>query len=193
MEKIEFRQLSIADHPLLKVLEQEKIVSEQATRVEKSKLLPELLLGYNLNSFKGTGPDNRTYDASPRFHSVQLGVAVPVFSKGQRARIETARLAETIASDELQNAQFELKKRVQELSQRYQTSLDIVDQYETEGLKNAEIVFETVQKKFSNGAIDYLEFVTLVNQAISLKSNYTDALWQLNENAILLHYIMINR
>ncbi len=93
----------------------------------------------------------------------------------------------------MQNAQFELKKRVQELSQRYQTSLDIVDQYETEGLKNAEIVFETVQKKFSNGAIDYLEFVTLVNQAISLKSNYTDALWQLNENAILLHYIMINR
>lgn len=193
MEKIEFRQLSITDHPLLKVLEQEKIVSEQATRVEKSKLLPELLLGYNLNSFKGTGPDNRTYDASPRFHSVQLGVAVPLFSKGQRARIETARLAETIASDELQNAQFELKKRVQELSQRYQTSLDIVDQYETEGLKNAEIVFETVQKKFSNGAIDYLEFVTLVNQAILLKSNYTDALWQLNENAILLHYIMINR
>ncbi len=193
MEKVQFRQLSIVDHPLLKVLEQEKIVSEQTTMVEKSKLLPQLLLGYNLNSFKGAGPDNRTYDASPRFHAVQLGFAIPVFSKGQRARVETARLAETIAGDELQNAQFELKKQVQELSQRYQTSLDIVEQYESEGLKNAEIVFETVQKKFSNGAIDYLEFVTLVNQAISLKSNYIDALWQLNENAILLHYIMINR
>jgi len=124
---------------------------------------------------------------------VQLGLSIPLFSSGQRARIETARLAETIASDELQNAQSALERRAQEFSQRYQTSLAIVNQYESEGLKNATIVFETAQKQFSNGAIDYLEFVTLINQAISLKSSYTDALWQLNENAIQLHYIMINQ
>ena len=193
VEKAIFVQSSVVDHPLLKVLEQEKIIAAQATAVEKSRLLPQLLLGYNLNSFKGAGPDNRIYDASPRFHSVQLGLSIPVFSSGQRARIETTRLAETIASDELQNAQSALERRVQEFSQRYQTNLAIVNQYESEGLKNATIVFETAQKQFSNGAIDYLEFVTLINQAISLKSSYTDALWQLNENAIQLHYIMINQ
>jgi len=191
--KVVFNPPSLEGHPLLKVLEQGKTVSEQATAVEKSRLLPQLQLGYNLNSFKGAGPDNRTYDASPRFHSVQLGLSIPVFSKGQHARIETARLAETIASDELQNAQSALEKRVQEFTQRYQTNLTIVDQYETEGLKNAAIVFETAQMQFSKGTIDYLEFVTLVNQAISLKSSYTDALWQLNENAIQLYYIMINQ
>lgn len=193
VEKATFVQSSVADHPLLKVLQQEKIVAAHTTAMEKSRLLPQLLLGYNLNSFKGAGPDNRIYDASPRFHSVQLGLSIPVFSSGQRARIETARLAETIASDELQNAQSALERRSQEFAQRYQTSLAIVDQYESEELKNAAIVFETAQKQFSNGAIDYLEFVTLINQAIALKSSYTDALWQLNENAIQLHYIMINQ
>ncbi|QIH34066.1 CusA/CzcA family heavy metal efflux RND transporter [Sphingobacterium sp. DR205] len=191
--RVVFNPPSIENHPLLKVLEQGKIVAEQATAVERSKLLPQLQLGYNLNSFKGVGPDNNTYDASPRFHSVQIGLAVPVFSKGQKARVEASRLAEAIAEDEYQNAEFALERRKQELSHRYKSSFDIVDQYETSELKNADTIFITAQRQFSNGAINYLEFVTLVNQAISLKSNYADALWQLNESAIQLHYIMLNQ
>ncbi|MGE8293553.1 MAG: CusA/CzcA family heavy metal efflux RND transporter, partial [Sphingobacterium sp.] len=75
--KVVFNPPSLEGHPLLKVLEQGKTVAEQATAVEKSRLLPQLQIGYNLNSFKGVGPDNKTYDASPRFHSVQLGLAIP--------------------------------------------------------------------------------------------------------------------
>ncbi|MEI2272975.1 CusA/CzcA family heavy metal efflux RND transporter [Sphingobacterium sp. ML3W] len=191
--KVAFNPPSIENHPLLKVLKHGKIVADQATAVEKSKLLPQLQLGYNLNSFKGVGPDNRTYDANPRFHSVQVGLAIPVFSKGQKARVEASRLAEAIAEDEYQNAEFALERRKQEFSQRYKSSFDIIDQYETSELKNADTIFEMAQKQFSNGAINYLELVTLVNQAISLKSNYADALWQLNESAIQLHYIMLNQ
>ncbi|MNX64865.1 Outer membrane efflux protein [compost metagenome] len=191
--KVFFNPPSLEGHPLLKVLEQGKTVAEQATAVEKSKLLPQLQLGYNLNSFKGVGPNNKTYGASPRFHSLQLGLAIPVFAKGQKARVEASRLAEEIADDEYHNAEIALVKRKQELSQRFQSSLDVVGHYETSELKNADTIFETAQKQFSNGAINYLEFVTLVNQAISLKSNYADALWQLNESAIQLHYIMLNQ
>jgi cobalt-zinc-cadmium resistance protein CzcA len=45
----------------------------------------------------------------------------------------------------------------------------------TTGLKNAQLIFETANKQFSNGDINYLDWVMLTNQAINLQSNYMDA------------------
>jgi len=69
-----------ASHPLLHVLEQQKTVAGKQTEVEKSRLLPGLQIGYNLNSFKGMGPDDKLYSATPQFHSVMVGVGIPIFS-----------------------------------------------------------------------------------------------------------------
>ncbi|RFS19668.1 CusA/CzcA family heavy metal efflux RND transporter [Chitinophaga silvatica] len=191
------KALFVADetniHPALKVLEQQKVVAEQQTSLEKSKMLPGLQLGYNLNSFKGTGADNKTYDATPRFSSVQVGVSVPLFTTGQKARISASKVAASVAENDFQNAQFTLKKQYEQLLQAYKSNLDIVNKYETTELKNAEIITETAQKQFINGEINYLEFAILINQTIALKSNYADALWKLNENAIQLQYITINQ
>ncbi|WP_300603999.1 CusA/CzcA family heavy metal efflux RND transporter [Niabella sp.] len=179
-------------HPMLQVLEQQQVIAVQQTAVERSKLLPGWQLGYNLNSFKGMGPDETLYDASPRFHSVQAGISVPLFSRGQKARIEASKMAAGIEADHLENARAALKKQYEQLLQAYKSNLGIVQQYETSELKNAQIIVETAKKQFLNGAINYLEFVVLVNQAVLVRSNYAEAIWKLNENAIALQYITIN-
>ncbi|HAH58456.1 MAG TPA: TolC family protein, partial [Bacteroidales bacterium] len=66
----------------------------------------------------------------------------------------------------------------------YQTNLEIINRYETDELKNADIITKTAQQQFINGEINYLEFVMLVNQAVLLKSNYADALLKLNESVV---------
>jgi cobalt-zinc-cadmium resistance protein CzcA len=63
---------TLTDHPLLKIWEQQKNISEQIA-LEKAKMLPGLQLAYNLNSFKGMGADDKVYNATPQFHSVQVG------------------------------------------------------------------------------------------------------------------------
>ena len=183
----------ISSHPLLKMLEQQKTVAEKQTEVEKSKLLPGLQLAYNLNSFKGTGADDKIYNATPQFHSVMLGVGIPIFSGGQKARIEASKMAENIAENDRINTEFSLNKKATQLRQIYQTNLEIVNRYESSELKNAEIITETAQKQFLNGEINYLEFVMLINQTLALKSNYTDALLKLNESAIELQYLTLNQ
>lgn len=183
----------ISSHPLLKMLEQQKTVAEKQTEVEKSRLLPGLQLAYNLNSFKGTGADDKIYNATPQFHSVMLGVGIPIFSGGQKARIEASKMAENIAENDRINTEFSLNKKATQLRQIYQTNLEIVNRYESSELKNAEIITETAQKQFLNGEINYLEFVMLINQTLALKSNYTDALLKLNESAIELQYITLNQ
>ena len=192
-EKINFSGLEYSSHPLLKILEQQKTVSQNQTALEKSRLLPGLQLGYNLNSFRGTGADDKIYNATPQFHSVMVGVSVPIFSGGQKARIQASKIAETIADDELKNTEFSLKKRAEQLRQIYQNNLEIVSRYESSEIKNAELIASTAQKQFSNGEINYLEFVMLINQTVALKSNYTDALLKLNESAIELQYITLNQ
>jgi len=180
-----------ASHPLLNVLEQQKTVAGKQTEVEKSKLLPSLQIGYNLNSFKGIGPNEKLYSATPQFHSVMVGVGIPIFSGGQKARINASKVAESIAENDWHNTEFALEKKQQQLKQMYQTNLEIVNRYETAELKNADIITKTAQQQFINGEINYLEFVMLVNQAVLLKSSYADALLKLNESVVELNYITL--
>ena len=182
----------LADHPLLKVWEQQKNISAEQIALEKAKMLPGLQLAYNLNSFKGLGPDDKFYNATPQFHSVQVGVSLPIFSGGQKARIEAAKVARSVSESELKNTEFNLQNQLKKAREIYQSNLEIVSKYESSDLKNADIITETAKRQFIGGEINYLEFVILVNQAVQLKNNYTDAVWKLNQSAIELEYLTLN-
>jgi cobalt-zinc-cadmium resistance protein CzcA len=179
-------------HPAIKLLQQQKNVSEQQIALEKAKMLPGLQLAYNLNSFRGMGADDKVYGSAPQFHSVQLGVSVPIFSGGQKSRIQAAKIAESVAENDVLNTEFALKNQFKKTTNIYQNNLDIVSQYESSELKNADIITETAKKQFLAGEINYLEFVILVNQAVTLKNNYADAVWKLNQSAIELEYLTLN-
>lgn len=179
-------------HPAIKVLQQQKNISEQQIALEKAKMLPGLQLAYNLNSFRGMGADDKVYNGAPQFHSVQLGVSVPVFSGGQKARVQAAKIAESVVESEIANMEFNLQNQYRKASGIYQANLDIVSQYESSELKNADIITETAKKQFLEGEINYLEFVILINQAVTLKNSYTDAVWKLNQSAIELEYLTLN-
>jgi cobalt-zinc-cadmium resistance protein CzcA len=138
------------------------------------------------------GADDKVYNSSPQFHSVQVGVSVPIFSGGQKARIEAAKVSQSVAESEMKNAEFNLQNQLKKANQIYQTNLEIVSRYETSDLKNADIITETAKKQFLSGEINYQEFVILVNQAVTLKNNYTDAVWRLNQSAIELEYLTLN-
>ena len=49
---------------------------------------------------KGMGADNKEYDASLRFQSVQLGLGIPIFAGAQKAKVSAAKINEAIAADE---------------------------------------------------------------------------------------------
>jgi cobalt-zinc-cadmium resistance protein CzcA len=156
-------------HPVIKILQQQKNISAEQIALEKAKMLPGLQLAYNLNSFKGMGADDKVYNLHHSF-ILQLGVSVPVFSGGQKARIQAAKIAESVAENDIANMEFNLQNQLKKASGIYQANLDIVSQYESAELKNADVITETAKKQFLAGEINYLEFVILVNQAVTLKT-----------------------
>ncbi|HRG01141.1 MAG TPA: CusA/CzcA family heavy metal efflux RND transporter [Bacteroidia bacterium] len=180
----------VNQHPYLKIMEQQKKISGINRKLEKSKFLPDINLGYNNMTMKGTGSDNITYNYSSRFQSVQVGLGIPLFFGSQKAKINAAKINQNISDINYQLEKNLLQNQYQSLLKRYQTHAETVKYYEATALKNAKLIIETANKQFINGEINYLEWVLLTNQAISIQSNYLDVVKILNETIIQINYLI---
>jgi len=182
----------IENNILLKLSEQQKNNAAAQTKLEKSRYLPDLTIGYFNNSFKGMGPDNNYYDGNNRFSSIQAGLAIPIFTGSQSAKIQASKVGENIAENEYEIQLNLLQTRYKQLISAYKNNTGITQYFEDSGLKNANLIKETANKQFSNGEINFLDFVMVVNQAIGIQSNYLDAVRALNESSIELNFITSN-
>ena len=71
----------------------------------------------------------------------------------------------------------------------YQKYLASVNWFESEGLKNAATTIATAHQQFAGGEINYLDWVILVNQAIDLRSQYLDAVKNMNDAINQINYL----
>jgi cobalt-zinc-cadmium resistance protein CzcA len=130
------------------------------------------------------------YDRSKRFQSLQFGLGIPLFFNSQKAKVSVAKIGLSIAETNYTQEVNQFKKQYEILLLEYKNQLDIIKYFEEIGLANADLINSSVDKQFSNGEINYLEWVMLTNQAIELKSNYIDAVKTLNDNVIELNYLI---
>jgi len=136
---------------------------------------------------QGVGADNKTYGASTRFQSIQAGIGLPIFSSSQRSRINALKVNQQIADNNYVFGLTALRSEYQQALLTYKKNLQTISYYETTALSNADIILNTALKQFNNGDVNYLEWVLLVNQSVSIKSDYVDALRSLNQSIIQLN------
>ena len=182
--KAKIENSKIEENPILKVFEQQKKIVSAETALQKSKLLPEINIAYNNNSFKGIGLDD-----SKRFHSAQVGLGIPLFGGSQKAKINASKVAENIAESEYQTQVLNLKNEYNKLLLQYNSNLEIVTYFETNSNKNSNIITDVANKQFINGDINYLDFVILVNQSVAIQNSYIEAVKLLNESIIAINYL----
>lgn len=176
-------------NPGIQFLQQQKQVATANTQLQKSKLLPDLILGYNNMSIRGTGPDNRYYSASKRFHAVQLGVGIPLFNGAQKAIISASKVKEAIAENSYELGLQTLNAEKKTALMEYQKYRSTANWYEDTGLQSAETISSTATTQFVNGEINYLDWVILINQAVAIQSQYIDVIKSLNEAINQIHYL----
>ena len=179
----------ISKHPTLLVLQQQKEISSVKIQLEKSKLLPNLNMGYYNMSMKGTGADNIFYNTSTRFNSIQFGLDVPLFFGLQKAKINSSKTLQLISENNFQIGLRTLNAEYQKAFKQYQTQLQTVKYFEETALKNANTITKTANQQFANGGINYLEWTILINNAVNIQSNYTDAVKELNQSIIQLNFL----
>jgi cobalt-zinc-cadmium resistance protein CzcA len=180
----------LMNHPKLNYWKQKQEIATVATRLERSKLLPGLALGYNIMSMRGTGADNVIYNTSLRFQSIQLGLSIPIFYGSQRARINAAKTNEKLASNEYAAQSQIFWKDFNIALTTYEKYKQLVSYFEDKALLNAEKIYTSAGKLFATGEINYLEWVMLINQAVTINSEYLDALKNRSNSVSELKYYL---
>ncbi|NRF37164.1 CusA/CzcA family heavy metal efflux RND transporter [Pedobacter foliorum] len=186
MEVVAIDQMALANHPFLKLHLQEEKVAAATTKVEKSRLLPELNLGYNNMSIQ----DGINYGTGTRFQSFQLGLGIPIFYGAQKARIKSAQTLQTIAKNETAYAQKQLQAEMEDAVNQFEKNKEIVHDFESTALKNAKEITRTLNRQLQSGEINYLEWTVLNQQALALRLDYFTAIKELNNSIIQLNYLL---
>jgi len=121
---------------------------------------------------------------------VQLGIAVPIFNKAQKAKINAAYQRENIAAASAEIAAQDLKLKLQKHWNEYLKYQQAIHYYKSSALPQSEIIIQTANLNYKNGQINYIEWGTLISNAINLQSEYADALKALNASKIELEYLL---
>ena len=181
---------TLKEHPTLKYLSQQQQIADAMIEVEKKKLSPTLSLFYNNGSIRGTGADNKVYGGFYRFQTIQVGLGIPIFTAAQKAKINSEKVSKLVAE-----SNYELG--LQSLTTAYSTALieynkfkETVDYFEKTALKNSLIINITAQQQLEAGSINYLEWVTLINQATNIRNDYIESIKNLNESIIQINSLV---
>lgn len=177
-------------HPLMKQLKQEQLFAHESYRLERSRLLPGISLGYANSSMRGTGADDVFYSGSKRFHSGQVGLSLPLFFGAQKARIRAAGAMEAIRSNEYALQQQLLRTNFRRSLIIQQNLLKKIDYFENSALKNAESIFSVANQQYDRGEIDYIRWVMVISQATEIRAGYLKTIRELNDNSIEINYLL---
>ena len=189
MQNINNDILEFTQNPRMQLLLQQKQIALANTQFEQSKLSPDLIFGYNNTSIRGTGADDKYYTSSQRFHSIQIGLGIPIFNGAQKAIINSAKVKEAITESAYEIGLQTLNAEKKTALIAYQKYFQTVQWFENTALKSAAIISSGATQQFANGEINYLDWVILINQSVSIQSQYIDVIKNLNESINHINYL----
>ncbi|MGI4762225.1 MAG: CusA/CzcA family heavy metal efflux RND transporter [Janthinobacterium lividum] len=173
--------LSPESNPTLGLLRQQVAVSEQQTKVERLRRLPDLRAGYFQQSIR---PEFRALNVG------QLGLAFPLLGGAGRARVAAAQLGEQVAAGQLSYATAQLGTQLRTLRLQLRRARASLDYYEKKALPQARLILNTAEKSFRAGDIDYVTYVVNTEPAWQIQSNYLDQVQRYNEVVVSLETLV---
>jgi heavy metal efflux system protein len=184
---------SLKSNPQLDFLTQQTIISEQIKKVERSKAMPDLMVGYFVQSLRGVqnidGQD-RTFTDSDAFQGFQLGLALPIWIGPHLARAKAASYQAKATQKSTEHFETTLKgEYVQALRELDKNSASL-NYYENSALQNANLIISQSRKAYKGGEIGYVEYLQSLKTALSIKTNYLQALTQYNQSILKIEFLL---
>jgi cobalt-zinc-cadmium resistance protein CzcA len=170
----------VKNHPVLQFLQQQIIAKELAIKSEKAKANPSFNLGVNTQSLDKVNP----------FYYGSLGINIPLFRNGIKAKTQVAKLETEIAKMELDKSQQELVTLYLQQFQLQKQYFDQINFYKTEGLAMAETIVNSAQRLYKSGDIGYIEYTQNLKDANKIKTDYLTAMNNYNQTIINIQYLL---
>jgi cobalt-zinc-cadmium resistance protein CzcA len=183
---------AIAGNPMVVSAKQQVEISRVEKSLEGSRMLPDFNIGYFSQTMQGIQDVNgvpRTFSAGDRLTGLQAGIEIPLWFLPYTSKIKAARLHELIAKNNAEYYSQSMLGNYRSMMGEYSKFDKSVDFYEKQALPEADIIIRQATRSYQSGALDYLEYVHNLSQALEIKLNYLDALNSYNQTIINIGFI----
>lgn len=184
---------AVAQNPELRLALNQIAVAEATRRYEQSALLPDLKAGYFVQSLTGTqyiGDNPKYFDNSLRFQGFTVGLSVPIFYGGTRARTKAAQLSIEKEKEQAAYVQSQLTGRLAEQQEQLSTSVALLEYYRNTAAPHARKITENATKAYQNGDISYVEYVQNLDTANDILLKYAEAIRTYNQTVINIQFLI---
>ncbi len=182
-----------SDHPILKWQKQQEAVATAQTAMERSKLNPDISIGYsNLSIVGWQSPDGiaqKYYGSGDRFSMFSLSMGIPLFTKAVRAKVKASQLMEEKSRAQTSLSGAQLKSQLLQVTEQYKQQQESIRYFENVGLKQADLVIKQAGLGYTKGDLSYLEWSQAIQQSIQVQIGYFEALRALNRTAIEIEFL----
>ncbi len=183
---------SFQNNPQLDYLKQQVTISNQFKKVERNRIMPDLLFGYfnqSLTGVQNINGQDTFYPRSTHFQGFELGLGIPLWFAPHVARSRAAAFQEEASRKNAEYFETTLNGAYTQALQEFDKNLASLDYYETSALINAELILTQARKAYRTGEIGYIEYLQSLRSALSIKSNYLISLNQYNQSIIKLEFL----
>jgi outer membrane protein TolC len=165
-------------NPFIQYYQQNILVNKQNLRLQKTKLLPGLSIGY-LNQVGSEQPQNFRF---------RYGVTIPLWFWTYNSQIKAASYQYKMANSQYAIAQKNINSGYQQALADYKKYFESLNYYETTGLKQADAIISTAMRSFESGNISYIIYMQSLNQAFEIKLSYLETVKNYNQSIIQINY-----
>ncbi|WPP49551.1 CusA/CzcA family heavy metal efflux RND transporter [Catalinimonas niigatensis] len=182
---IDFQAESLANpenSPLVDKSKKEVSLSQSVEKLEKSRLFPELSVGYFNQNIS---------DREVRLKNLQgwqVGVAIPLWFFPQKSRISQARIQQQQALNRMEYMQYNVQQEVDKLLLQLSQAENQLNYFRQTAMPQAEVILRTANLQRSQGEIDYFRYLQSITAAIQLKTDYLSSLNAYNQVVIQLEF-----
>jgi heavy metal efflux system protein len=182
----------LTENPSLKYTQQQVEISHFEKKVEQSRMLPDLNFGYysqTMQSVQNVNGIPYTFGLDARFNWIQAGITIPIWYVPYASRNKAAKLKEEVNQT---NAEYYLKMlsgNYNSLLGEYSKYSSSLDFYEKQAIPAADMIIDQATRSYKAGALDYLDYIQNLSQALHIKQDYLEALNNYNQTIISIEYI----
>jgi cobalt-zinc-cadmium resistance protein CzcA len=184
---------AIQQNPYLIYLKQQIDLRAIETQVERSKLYPDISIGYFqqtvINSYN-PNEINRNYYGKSNQAGFQVGVAMPLWFGPQQAKVKASKVNSQIADNNLRQIQLETESQLFVLLRELDKAKLSIAYYENTANAQATLLLKHANLSFKASEISYPEFLMSLNRINTIKNGYLEALNQYNSVVISIEALL---
>ena len=173
-----------SNHPLNLFWQQKLQSALQETNMAKSKILPQVAMGYNNQSFRLMPGDQSRYNA------VTFGLNFALFRSGLKQKVKASQANESVVLLEKEKALVDLNLQIQKAWSIYQQTIESYQHIQKVLLPNATKIATIANLSFKEGQISYIEWSSAMTQVQQIELQALESLELFNLNQSTLYYLL---